>query len=147
MRSVPPHFASAGLTAQAFNQDGAKLPANQELMMQTAEQLVTFGQGNVEALVESSQIFANGMQDISKLMAASVQATIDDAVSAFRAMTSIRSLKDAADLQANLARSAVEKAMTQGSQVAETSFKVTEQAFAPIGSRLSLAVQSFGKAA
>ncbi len=50
-------------------------PTYQEPMMQTAEQLVTFGQGNVEALVKSSQIFANGLQDISKLMAASAQTT------------------------------------------------------------------------
>lgn len=114
--------------------------------MQTAEQLVNFGQGNVEALVKSSQIFATGLQDLGKLMAASAQASMDDAMSAFRAMTGVRSLKDAADLQASLARSAVEKALTQSNQVAETSFKVAEQAFAPIGSRLSLAVQSFGKA-
>lgn len=111
--------------------------------MQTAEQLANFGQGNVEALVKSSQIFATGMQDVSKLMAASAQAAMDDAMSAFRAMTSVRSLKDVADLQASLARSAVEKALTQSGQVAETSFKVAEQAFAPIGSRLSVAVQSF----
>ncbi len=116
-------------------------------MMQTAEQFVTFGQGNVEALVKSSQIFANGLQDISKLMATSAQTTIDDAVSAFRAMTTVRSFKDVADLQTTFARSAVEKALTQSSQVAETSFKVAEQALAPISSRLSLAVQSFGKAA
>ena len=116
-------------------------------MMQTAEQLVTFGQGNVEALVKSSQIFATGLQDISKLMAASAQATMDDAMNAFRAMTGVRSLKDAADLQASLTRSTVEKALTQSSQVAETSFKVAEQALAPISSRFSLAVQSFGKAA
>ncbi len=115
--------------------------------MQNAEQLVDFGQGNVEALVKSSQIFATGLQDLGKLMAASAQATMDDAMSAFRALTAVRSLKDAADLQASLARSAMEKALTQSSQVAETSFKVAEQAFAPISSRVSLAVQSFGKTA
>lgn len=115
--------------------------------MQTAEQLVTFNQGNVEAVVKSSQIFATGLQDLSKLMVAGAQETIDDAMSAFRAMTSVRSLKDVADLQASLARSAVEKALTQSGQVAETSLKVAEQAFAPLSSRLSLAVQSFGKAA
>lgn len=114
--------------------------------MQTAEQIVSFGQGNVEALVKSSQILATGMQDIGKLMAAGAQATMEDAMSAFRAMTSIRSLKDAADLQAKLTQAAVEKALTQSGQVAETSFKLAEQAFAPIGSRLSLAMQ-LGKAA
>ena len=115
--------------------------------MQTAEQFVTFGQSNVEALVKSGQIFANGLQDISKLMAASAQATIDDAMSAFCAMSNVRSFKDATDLQATFARSAVEKALTQSNQVAETSFKVAEQALAPISGRLSAAMQSFGKAA
>jgi len=46
-------------------------------MMQTAEQFVNFGQGNVEALVKSSQIFATGLQDLGKLMAAGAQATMD----------------------------------------------------------------------
>jgi len=73
--------------------------------------------------------------------------TMDDAMSAFRAMTAVRSLKDAADLQASLSRSAMEKALAQGGQVAETSFNVAEQAFAPISSRMSLAVQSFSKPA
>jgi len=115
--------------------------------MKTTEQFVSFGQGNVEAMVQSSQIVATGLQDLSKLMAASAQASIDEAMSAFRAMTSVRSLKDATDLQASLARSTVEKALTQTSQVAEASYKVAEQAFAPISSRMSLAVQSFGKTA
>lgn len=115
--------------------------------MKTTEQLVSFGQGNVEAMLKSGQVVATGLQDLSKLMAAGAQATMDDAMGAFRALTSVRTLKDVTDLQANLARSTVEKALTQTSQVAETSFKVAEQAFAPIGSRLSMAVQSFGKTA
>ncbi len=115
--------------------------------MQTAEQLVAFNQGNIEALVKSSQILATGLQDLGKLMAAGAQATADDAMGALRAMAGVRSLRDAADLQASLARTAVEKAVKQSGQVAETSFKVAEQAFAPIGSRLSLAMQAFGNAA
>ena len=38
--------------------------------MKTAEQFITFGQGNVEALVKSSQIVATGLQDLTKQMAA-----------------------------------------------------------------------------
>ena len=115
--------------------------------MKTAEQFVSFGQGNVEALVQSSQIVATGLQDLSKLMAANAQASMDEAMTTFRAMTNVRSLKDATDLQASLARSTVEKALTQTGRVAETSFKVAEQAFAPISNRMSLAVQSFGTTA
>jgi phasin family protein len=115
--------------------------------MKTAEEFVSFGHGNVEALVKSGQIVATGLQDISKLMAASAQASMDEAMNTFRALTSVRSFKEAIDLQAMLARSTVEKTLTQTGQVAETSFKLAEQAIAPIASRMSLAAQSFGKAA
>ena len=115
--------------------------------MKTTEEFVSFGQGNVEALVKSSQIVATGLQDIGKIFAANAQASMDEAMSTFRAFSGVRSVKEAIDLQATLARTTVEKTLTQTGQVAETSFKLAEQAIAPIASRVSLAVQSFGKAA
>lgn len=113
--------------------------------MKTAEEFMTFSQANVEAFVKSGQIMATGFQDMSKLFAATAQAAMDDTMSTFRAMTSVRSIKEAMDLQTSLARSTMEKAMAQSGQVAETSFKLAEQAIAPIASRVSVAVESFGK--
>ena len=115
--------------------------------MRTAEDFVSFGQGNVEALVRSSQIVATGLQDIGKMMAVSAQASMAEAMETFRALSGVRSMQEAIDLQATLARSVVEKTLTQTGQVAETSLKLAEQAIAPITSRMSLAVQSFSKAA
>ena len=111
--------------------------------MKTPEEFMTFSQANVEAFVKSSQIFATGLQDMGKMFAASAQATMDETMSTFRAMSSVRSFKEALDLQATLARSTMEKAVAQSSQVAETSFKLAEQAMAPIASRVTLAVESF----
>ena len=115
--------------------------------MKTPEEFLSFNQGNVEAFVKSGQIFATGLQDLTKMMAASAQAAMDETMSTFRAMTSVRSVKEAVDLQTTLARSTIEKAVAQGGQVAETSFKLAEQAMAPLAGRVSLAVESFGKAA
>lgn len=115
--------------------------------MKTAEDFLSFNQGNVEAFVKSGQIVATGLQDLAKMMAASAQASMDETMSTFRAMTTVRSVKEAIDLQATLARSAIEKAVAQGGQVTETSFKLAEQAMAPFASRVTLAVESFGKAA
>ena len=115
--------------------------------MKTAEQFITFGQGNVEALVKSSQIVATGLQDLSKQLAANAQATMDETMSTFRAMATVRSIKEAMDLQASLARSTFEKAMQQTGQLTETSFKLAEQAMQPIASRMTLAVESFKVAA
>lgn len=115
--------------------------------MKTAEEFVTFSQGNVEAFVRSGQIFAAGMQDLTKHMAANAQASFDEAMGTFKAITTARSVREAMGLQAALARSTVEKAVTQTTQVAETTLRLTEQVVAPLASRLSLAVETFGRAA
>ena len=111
--------------------------------MKTAEEFMTFNQANVEAFVKSGQIVATGLQDMSKMFATTAQTAMDQAMSTFRAMTSVRSFKEAVDLQASLARSTMETAMTQTGQVAESSFKLAEQAIAPIASRVTNAVGTF----
>lgn len=115
--------------------------------MKTPEEFMSFNQANVDAFVKSGHIMATGLQDLSKLMAASAQAAVDETMSTFRAMTAVRSVKEAMDLQATLVRSTIEKSVNQGGHVAETSFKLAEQAMAPIAGRVSLAVESFSKTA
>ena len=111
--------------------------------MKTAQDFMAFNNGNVEAMVKSSQIMATGFQDMTKLMAAAAQATMDETMATFRALTGVRSIKEAVDLQASLARSMMEKAVSQTGQVAETSLKVAEQAMAPVANRITVAAESF----
>ena len=111
--------------------------------MKSAEQFITFGQGNVEALVKSSQIFATGLQDLSKQIAANAQAAMDESMSTFRAIAGVRSIKEVIDLQSTFARASVEKAMSQTGQITEASMKLAEQACEPLVGRVNLAVESF----
>lgn len=111
--------------------------------MKSAEEFVSFSQGNVKALVKSSQIVAAGLQDLGKMIAISAQTATSDAMSTFRTLTSIRSLVETFDLQAALARSTIEKSLMQTSQIGESSFKLVEQARAPITSRISLADEAW----
>ena len=111
--------------------------------MKSAEQFISFGQGNIAAMVRSSQIVATGLQDMSKQMAANAQASMDDSMSTFRAFAGLRSIKDIFEMQANFARSSVEKVVTQAGQFTEASFKLAEQACEPIVGRVTVAVESF----
>ena len=111
--------------------------------MKTAEQVAHFSQGNVEAFVKSSQILATGFQDISKLLAANAKASMDETMSAFKALTGVKSLKEAFDLQTSFARTSMEKAMSESGKITEHSLKVAEQAFAPISARVNAAVETF----
>ncbi len=133
--------------AAGFTETQAKVKEGMEKAMRTAEELVSFSQGNLEAMLKSGQIWAAGMQDLSKQMAATAQASFDETMSTFKAMTSVKSLKDAMDLQASLARATMEKTLAESGKLTDASFKLTEQAIAPITARVSLAVEKFAKSA
>lgn len=133
--------------AAGFSETGAKVKEGMEKAMKTAEELMAFGQGNVEAMVKSGQIWASGMQDISKHLAATAQASFDETMAAFKALTSVKSLKDVIDLQAGLARSTLEKTLSESGKFTDASVKLTEQALAPITARVTLAVEKFAKSA
>jgi len=128
-----------------FAETQAKVKQGMEKAMKTAEELMTFSQGNLEAMVKSGQIWAAGVQDIGKQMAATAQASFDETVSAFKALTSAKSLKDAFDLQASLARSTMEKTLAESGKLTDASMKLTEQTLAPLTARVSLAVEKFAK--
>jgi phasin family protein len=123
-----------------------KMKQGMEKAMKTAEEFVAFGQGNVEAFVKSSQIWTAGAQDLSKQVAATAQSSFDDVMTTFKAMSSVKSLKDMFDLQANFARATLEKTMSESGKLTEASFKLTEQALAPITARMTLAVEKLAKA-
>ena len=130
-----------------FQETQAKVKENVEKAVQTAEDFVAFGQGNLEAVVKSGQIWAAGVQDISKQFAATAQASLEEAVATFKALAGVKSLKDAIDLQATLTRSTLEKALAESGKLTDASFKLTEQALAPITARVTLAVEKFAKTA
>jgi phasin family protein len=130
-----------------FEGTQAKVKEGVEKAMKTAEELVAFNQGNVEAMVKSSQIWVTGVQDLSKHIAAAAQASLDESLSAFKALTSAKSLKDAFQLQSSVARSALERSMAESGKLTDASFKLTEQALAPIAARVTVAVEKFAKAA
>jgi phasin family protein len=144
---APAITAAAAPKAALPETTQAKVKQGMEKAMKTAEDFVAFSQGNVEALVKSGQIWVTGVQDLSKQFAASAQASMEESLSTFKALTSVKSFKEALDLQAAFARSAMEKTVAESSKLTDASFKLTEQALAPITARVTLAVEKLAKPA
>ena len=113
--------------------------------IKTAEEFVSFGQANFEALVKSSQIWTAGWQDLGKAFAATAQANLDEAMTSFKALSGVKSLQEAFELQGTYAKAAAERTMTETGKLADASAKLAEQAFAPLTERFNVAVERFGK--
>jgi phasin family protein len=116
-------------------------------MMKSTEDFVAFGQANLEAFVKSGQIWSAGVQELTKQIASSAKASFDESVSTFKAMSTAKSVKEAMDLQSSFAKAALEKAMAESNKLTDASIKLTEQTLAPITARVTVAVETFGKAA
>jgi phasin family protein len=119
----------------------------EKTMTKTAEDLVSFGQGNVEAFTKAGQVWAAGVQELGKQVAATAQSHIDQTVATFKAITTAKSFKEAIDLQSTLARSTVEKAVADTGKLTDASLKLAEQTWAPLTARVTLAVETFGRTA
>lgn len=123
----------------------ADIKINMEKAMKTAEELVAFGQGNLEAFVKSGQIWAAGLQDLTKHVAATAQESFDESAASFKSLTATRSLREIVEIQTNLARAAMEKTMAESGKITDASVKLAEQVAAPLSARFSLAIETFGK--
>ena len=140
-----PAQAPVATTPVATHQNAAN--AVMEQTMKTAEEFMSFGQGNVEAMMRAGQIWATGMQDMSKNLAATAQSQLDQTVSTWKALAGVKSIKEAIDLQSTLARTSLEAAVAETSKLTDASMKLAGQSFAPITERVSLAVEAFGRTA
>jgi phasin family protein len=115
-------------------------------MMKSTEEFVAFGQANLEAFMKSGQIWSAGVQDLTKKMATCAKASFEESVSTFKAISTAKSVKEAMDLQSTFAKAALEKAMAESNKLTDASIKLTEETLAPITARMTVAVETFGKA-
>ncbi len=122
-----------------------KIKESVEKAVKTSEEMFTFSQGNLEAFIKASQIYAAGFQDISKQFAASSKASLEESVAFTKSLLGVKSIKEAVDLQTGFAKSSIEKAVSESNKLTDATVKLAEQAIAPLTARISLAVETFGK--
>ncbi|HYC03179.1 MAG TPA: phasin family protein [Azospirillaceae bacterium] len=113
---------------------------------QTYDELTAFNKGTVEAVVASSQILAKGFETVSKTWVAFAQSSMEQSVSAAKALMTVKTLREAMDLQAEFARTSFDTLVAETTKVSELSVKVANEAIEPISARVNAAVEKFGKA-
>ncbi len=122
-----------------------KLKEGVEKAVKQSEEILAFSQGNFEAVIKASQIYASGFQDISKYFAASSKASIEDTVAFTKSLIGVKSVKEAVDLQTGFAKSSIEKVVSESNKLTDATVKLAEQTIAPLTARISLAVETFGR--
>lgn len=106
-----------------------------------------FTKGNVEALVESGKVLAAGLQDMGKDMVAEGKTAFETMTADVKELAAVKSPADFFKLQGEMLRRNFDAAVSTGSKRSETVVKMATEAFAPIQTRVSLAVAKVKQAA
>jgi len=106
-----------------------------------------FAKGNVEAFVESGKILAAGLQELGKVFVADSKSVFETLTGEVKELSAVKSPTDFVKLQTELLRRNLDSAVAYGSKTSEAMLKLTNDVFAPISGRVSLAVEKVKKAA
>lgn len=109
--------------------------------MKAAQDFAEFSRGNVETLTQVTQTWMTGTQEISRQAFTLMQGLADHAMEGVRALSGVKSLKEAAEIQATYARGGMEKMMSETAKLQEASFRLVEQVATPMTQRVSQAVE------
>ena len=111
-----------------------------EAFSNAARDAAAFGQDNLKAVAHSAQLYVQGAQDVSRQAFSFAEALNAQAIAGVKALAGAKSLREAAEVQARLARSAFERAANEGPKLQQASLQVTERALAPLAERAKAAV-------
>ena len=106
-----------------------------------------FTKGNLEAVVESGKILAAGLQDMGKTYVAEGKSAVETVTADVKEIAAIKSPADFFKLQGEIMRRNFDAAVATTSKNSETMVKLMGDAFAPISTSVSLAVEKVKQAA
>jgi len=106
-----------------------------------------FSKGNLEAFVESGKILASGLQAMGKTYVEEVKSALETARADVKELDAVKSPKGFLELQTKLVRKNFDSVVAYNSKNAEAVLKLANDAFQPLSTRVSLAVEKVRKAA
>lgn len=112
-----------------------------------AGEAVEFSKGNVEAVVESGKILAEGMQGMAKNAIENGRETVSTMTADAKDFAAVRSPSELVQLNSTIASRNFDAMVAQSSKNFEAFTKLATEAFMPIQNRVSIAVEKARKAA
>ena len=118
-----------------------------EKSTEAATEAAEFAKGNVEALVESSKIFAAGAQSLGKSYVEEAKSAYETISADMKEFAAVKSPTELFQLQGKIARRNFDAMVQAGSKNTEAFLKLANDAFAPLTGRVEVATEKLAKVA
>lgn len=106
-----------------------------------------FHKNNLEAMVESGKLFAAGMQDMGRTAMETVKSDAETVTDDVKKIAGVKNPTELFQLQGEIARRNLDTMVSRASKSAEAWMKLANEAFAPLSTRASVAMDRFKTAA
>ena len=106
-----------------------------------------FAKGNVEAVVESGKLFAEGVKSIGQSYADEAKTAYEAATADIKEMASIKSPTELFQLQGKILRRNFDSMVATASKNTDVAMKLANEAAAPITGRVNVAAEKLSKVA
>ena len=106
-----------------------------------------FTRGNIEAMVESGKILADGFQALGKTYVETAKANFAAVQTDVQELTSVKSLAEFVKLQSELVRKYIDTAVENNAKSTEAVVKLASEAIKPISNRVNFVVEKVKQAA
>lgn len=111
------------------------------------EEVLQFNRETLDAMLQASTAVAKSYQDLGRAWLGLTQESVEDAVSAGKALAEARSLPEMLEVQSRLAQASLQKAMNESGRLQEMSMRLAEAALQPLNSHFTAAVERWSKPA
>jgi phasin family protein len=126
-------FADAGERGQELVKKSQKV----------AEELADLARANVEAVVESGRVAAEGARAIGQDVVAKQRDSVEQAADAIRSLAEAKSPTEYLQLQGDFARASFDRFVAETSKLTETVVKLAGEAFQPLSNRATANAERF----
>jgi len=133
--------------ADAVSELQTRAKAALEKSTEVATEATEFAKGNVEALVESSKIFAAGAQSLGKTYVEEAKSAYETMTADVKEIAAVKSPTELFQLQGKIARRNFDAFVAASSKNTEAFLKLANEAFAPLTGRVEVATEKLAKVA
>ncbi len=110
-------------------------------VMSLAGEAGEIGRGNIEAFMESAKIAGKGAEEINTRAFGYMQSSMENGMEAARAITSAKTVQEAMELQAEFAKSAFERYVSEFSAMTSMMTSTIRESLEPLHSRTGEVVE------
>jgi phasin family protein len=128
---------------QRLQQAQAKMQEGVSSAMKYWQSSMAFGQGQLTALTQSTQIMATGLQEITKHISASHREAIEDSVAFTKSLMAAKTPQDAAQLQAEFVKARLVKNVAQNRELSQATAVLAKHAVRPINEQIAKSSKAF----